>query len=105
MDWNAELASPFKVETAVRFVCVDIEAYEKNHEIVTEVGLAILDTDDLEGVAPGPRGENWFELIKARHLRVDEYSYMVNQEYIKGCPENFNFGSVYASWVWNATNR
>ncbi|KAJ9154821.1 QDE-2-interacting protein [Pleurostoma richardsiae] len=84
--------APFKAEDFVVFICFDVETYEKNHNIVTEIGFAILDTMDLVGIPPGENGEHWSKLIQARHLRIKEYSWVVNMEYIKGCPDNFDFG-------------
>ncbi|CAJ2510002.1 Uu.00g059020.m01.CDS01 [Anthostomella pinea] len=91
--WEVSMPVPFKTKASVRFVCVDVEAYERNTNVVTEIGFAILDTEDTMDVPPGENGENWFPLIKAHHLRIDEYSYMVNHDFVKGCPGSFNFGS------------
>lgn len=93
-NWNINLAPPFRNEWSVRFVCVDVEAYERNHSIVTEIGIAMLDTDDVIGVAPGEKGRNWFPLIETHHLRVKEVSDLANHEFVKGCPEHFDFGYV-----------
>lgn len=60
--------------------------------MVTEVGIAVLDTKDIDGIPPGDNGANWFQLIKAYHLRVDEYKGIVNSEFVQGCPHAFNFG-------------
>ncbi|KAI0143541.1 hypothetical protein GGR57DRAFT_518358 [Xylariaceae sp. FL1272] len=92
LEWNVNLPPKFKPRDSVRFVCVDVEAYERNNDIITEFGFAILDTEDVEDVAPGERGEDWFPMIEAHHIRISEYSYMTNSEYVKGCPESFNFG-------------
>ncbi|KAI1267419.1 hypothetical protein F5Y18DRAFT_425266 [Xylariaceae sp. FL1019] len=92
LEWNVNLPPKFKPRDSVRFVCIDVEAYERNNDIVTEFGFAILDTKDIEDVAPGKRGEDWFPMIEAHHIRIEEYSYMRNTEYVKGCPESFNFG-------------
>ncbi|KAI0816784.1 hypothetical protein GGR55DRAFT_674977 [Xylaria sp. FL0064] len=91
-DWSPSKPAPFKARETVRFICVDIEAYEKDTRVVTEIGLAVLDTDDIIEICPGERGENWFLLVQAYHLRIQERSYMVNSEYVQGCPESFNFG-------------
>ena len=93
-NWNVNLAPPFRNEWSARFVCVDAEAYERNNSIVTEIGIAILDTDDIIGVAPGEKGQNWFPLIETHHLRVKEVSDMVNHEFVNGCPDYFDFGLV-----------
>lgn len=83
---------PFENEGNVVFICVDVETYEKSPGLVTELGFAILDTQDLVGVPPGEGGQDWFKLIQARHLRIEEYSYIKNTEYVAGCPESFVFG-------------
>lgn len=90
IDVNA--AVPFENEGTIVFICVDVETYEKSPGLVTELGFAILDTQDLVGVPPGEGGQDWFKLIQARHLRIKEYSYMRNTEYVMGCPESFVFG-------------
>jgi hypothetical protein len=79
---------------SVRFVAIDIEAYEHNHDLITEVGVAVLDTNKLVGVAPGETGKNWFSLIDAHHFRVKETTWAVNRQHVHGCPELFNFGFV-----------
>ncbi|ROV89562.1 hypothetical protein VSDG_08547 [Cytospora chrysosperma] len=84
---------PFENEGNVVFICVDVETYEKSPGLVTELGFAILDTQDLVGVPPGEGAQDWFKLIQARHLRIKEYSYMKNTEYVVGCPESFVFGN------------
>ncbi|GAW22221.1 hypothetical protein ANO14919_117570 [Xylariales sp. No.14919] len=92
VGWDALKPAPFKPRESVRFVCVDAEAYEKDTRVVTEIGLAVLDTEDLIDTCPGERGENWFPLVQAHHFRVEERRYMVNSKYVQGCPEAFNFG-------------
>lgn len=74
------------------FVCFDIETYEKSPGLVTELGFAILDTKKLNDVAPGAGARNWFGLIQGRHIRIKEYSYIKNMEYVQGCPDDFMFG-------------
>ncbi|KAI1755428.1 hypothetical protein F4782DRAFT_488534 [Xylaria castorea] len=91
-SWDVSKVVPFKARESVRFVCVDIEAYERDTRVVTEIGLAVLDTDDTTDTRPGERGENWFPLIQAHHFRIKERSYMVNSEFVQGCPEAFDFG-------------
>ncbi|KUI65380.1 hypothetical protein VM1G_00749 [Cytospora mali] len=86
-------AVPFENEGNVVFICVDVETYEKSPRLVTELGFAILDTQDLVGLPPGDGAQHWFDLIRARHLRIKEYSYMKNTEYVMGCPESFVFGT------------
>lgn len=74
------------------FVCVDVESYEKAHNKITEVGVATLDTRHLIGIAPGPDGEHWRSKIHARHFRIREHRHLINQEFIQGCPDRFEFG-------------
>lgn len=90
LDVNAP--APLDPEGEIVFICTDLETYEKTPGLVTEVGFAILDTLDLRGVAPGEGAENWFKLIKARHLRIKEYTGYRNGHYVEGWPEHFQFG-------------
>jgi hypothetical protein len=90
--WTVDKRVPFEVESAVRFVCVDVEAYELNTSLVTEVGLAILDTEHIENVPPGENGENWHPFVQNHHLRINEFKTIINRRYVRGCPDAFNFG-------------
>lgn len=89
---DVEAPAPFEQDGHVVFVCFDIETYEKNPGLVTELGFAILDTQKLVGVPPGAGARDWFDLIQSRHIRIKEYSYMKNMEYVEGCPDSFMFG-------------
>ncbi|KAI1331130.1 hypothetical protein F5Y16DRAFT_395564 [Xylariaceae sp. FL0255] len=90
--WDVNSPPWYKPKDLVRFVCVDIEAYERQANVITEIGLAILDTDDSIDVAPGTRGESWFSLIEAHHFIIEEYTHLKNTEFLAGCPEAFHFG-------------
>ncbi|KAI0429698.1 hypothetical protein F5Y09DRAFT_356807 [Xylaria sp. FL1042] len=103
-NWSTSKPAPFKARDTVRFICVDIEAYEKDTRAVTEIGLAVLDTEDLINICPGERGESWFSLVQAYHFRIQERSYMVNSKYVQGCPESFNFGESEMVSINNIKN-
>lgn len=79
-------------EKPVVFICIDIEALEEGSKDVSEIGIAVLDTQHLEDVEPGTGAENWFQFIEAHHLRVKEYAGLINYRFVQGCPDNFNFG-------------
>ncbi|KAI0118780.1 hypothetical protein GGR51DRAFT_570557 [Nemania sp. FL0031] len=91
-NWDFSKPAPFRTRESVRFVCVDVEADEQVPSCVTEIGLAVLDTEDLIDISPGERGENWFPLAQAHHLRIKERCHIVNSEFVQGCPEAFDFG-------------
>jgi len=67
VDYNKSPAFPF--HSNVVFVCLDVEAYEKDNSKITEIGISTLDTKNLEGVAPGQAGSDWRNKIRARHFR------------------------------------
>ena len=92
---NIEKAAPYTQEDSVIFICVDAEAYERDHNLVTEVGIATLDTADINTKSPGKGGINWMKAIRARHFRIREYGHLKNQEFISGCSDKFQFGLVY----------
>lgn len=83
---------PFQTECDIRFVCIDVEAHESANKIVTEIGIAILDTQDIVDLSPGENGRNWFNKIEAHHLRVAEVAHVVNCRFVQGCPDDFGFG-------------
>ncbi|KAJ4268712.1 hypothetical protein NW762_002780 [Fusarium torreyae] len=76
----------------VVFICVDVEAIERKPNPISEIGFAILDTRDIKGVDPKSVGRGWWPMIKTYHLRVYEYAGLRNHQFVKGCPDNFNFG-------------
>lgn len=84
--------APFPFDQSVVFVCVDVEAYERDHNKITEVGIATLDTRELVGLAPGADGVEWSKKIRARHFRIQEHRHLVNRKFIQGYPDNFRFG-------------
>lgn len=79
-------------ESGYVLVCVDVEKIEMDPFPVSELGLAILDTRDIEGVPPGPGGRAWWPFISAHHIRVHEYAALRNERWVLGCPDRFNFG-------------
>lgn len=74
------------------FVGVDLEALEVTPHPVSEVGIAVLDANDIRGIPPGPSGSNWWQFIKAHHIRVTEYVGTTNHRFVAGCPDAFDFG-------------
>lgn len=83
-----------KAGSDVLFVCFDAEALEQKPNPVSEIGIAILDVQDIHNVESGPCGRDWWPMIKAHHLRTKEYSGLVNYRYVQGCPDKFDFGYV-----------
>jgi len=84
--------TPYPQDMGAIFIAIDVEAYERPPKPITEVGVATLDTRDLRGEAPGAVGQNWQQHIRARHFRILEYKHLINQEFVHGCPEAFEFG-------------
>lgn len=87
------LSAPFAFDRSVVFICVDVEAYERNRDRITEVGIATLDTRDLINIPPGTNGENWRSKIHARHFRIQENAHLVNGQFVAGCPGRFDWGT------------
>lgn len=85
---------PYKSDRLPLFVAIDIEAYEFNQNLISEVGIAMLDTARVADVAPGKDGQGWFSRIHARHIRIEENRWAKNNRYVAGCPDKFDFGFV-----------
>jgi hypothetical protein len=91
-SFHAGQLAQFAQEGSVVFVCVDVEAYERNTKLVTEIGIATLDTEDIAFVVPGEGGTNWMSCIRTRHFIINEYKHLKNVEFVAGCPDKFEFG-------------
>ncbi|KAI9680963.1 MAG: hypothetical protein M1829_001043 [Trizodia sp. TS-e1964] len=92
LTYDVEKADAHPFDKSVVFISVDVESYELNHALVTEIGISTLDTRDLEGLAPGENAINWMSKIRARHFRIKEYAHLRNEKYVEGCPDKFQFG-------------
>lgn len=90
---------PHAFDQSVVFVCVDIEAYEKDHRKITEIGISTLDTLDLKNTPPGAGGVEWMKKIRARHFRVAEYAHMNNHEFVTGCADKFLERFGVSEWI------
>jgi hypothetical protein len=93
---DVERPAPFTPEDSVIFICIDVESFERNHNLITEIGIATLDTLDLATISPGQGGINWLSTIRARHFRIKEYEHLKNQDFIQSCAECFQFGLASA---------
>lgn len=99
-------------------VSIDVEAWERDQNRITEIGISVLDTakipppDQLpklsvadlpsdiytrEEKPPRTRACAVVELITARHLRVDEHRYLRNGKFVPDAADNFEFGQ--SEWV------
>jgi hypothetical protein len=90
-----DLAKPppfFTNDKAPVLMCVDVEALELAPDSISEVGLTFLDLEQTKNIAPGEKGENWWEHMVSWHVRVREYSGLRNFKYVQGCPDDFDFG-------------
>ncbi|CCU80344.1 QDE-2 interacting protein [Blumeria hordei DH14] len=90
--FDPEKPAAFPTEDSVVFICVDVEAWERNSKIITEIGFATLDTKDIASIAPGERGTNWMKAIRPRHFRIIENKHYVNKDFVTGCADRFEFG-------------
>ena len=84
------------VETPI-FVAIDVEKWECGRQdiIITEVGVSVLDPENLQGWSLDNNAIDWQEGIETRHLRIKENSRkkFINYKYRTGCPDNFLFGT------------
>nr|POF14888.1 putative nucleolar protein c2c4.08 [Quercus suber] len=75
------------------FVCIDLEAFESAQDQITELGVSVLDTRDLAG-APS---SSWLARLHYAFYRPVEHAHLVNRRFVKGCPDDFNFGP--STWI------
>lgn len=91
--------APFAFRDNVVFICVDVEAYEKENRPITEIGISTLDTNDLIGLSPGESGTAWMKKIRARHFRIKETAHLHNSEFVVGCAEHFEPAFGVSEWI------
>jgi len=89
---DVDKTAEFPFEDEVVIVAFDVESWEENHAMMTEIGISTLDTTKLFNVPPGHQGENWIQTIRSRHFRITGREYMRNFKYCTGHPESFQFG-------------
>jgi hypothetical protein len=94
---NIDQPAPFPFESQPVIISIDIESYERAHDIIMEVGISTLDTLDLVGIPPGPKGKNWLDQIRSRHFRIKGRERYVNKDFCVGYPNAFQFGE--SEWV------
>lgn len=91
--------APYPFDQDVVFVSVDVEAYEKDHHKVTEIGISTLDTLDLRNTPPGEGGSEWMKKIRSRHFRIAEHGYLRNTEFVSGCADRFLERFGISEWI------
>ncbi|OAP59156.1 hypothetical protein AYL99_06454 [Fonsecaea erecta] len=95
LDLSAPVPYPFEAEPVI--IAIDIEAYERSHNLITEIGISTLDTLDLVNIPPGPSGKNWTDQIRSRHFRIKGREHLINKDFCVGDPNSFHFGK--SEWV------
>lgn len=89
---DVEKLSPHPFDRDVVFVSIDVEAFERDHNLITEVGISTLDTADIECLVPGQGGASWMERIRSRHFRITEHEHLRNTTFCIGNPDRFYYG-------------
>jgi len=67
-----------KIDNEKLYICLDIEAYERNHDFLTEFGWCLFKKNG--------------EIIKKKHAIVEEYLSYHNGRYVPDNKNNYNFG-------------
>lgn len=86
-------AAPYPFEDDTVIISVDVESWEMDHSIITEIGLSTLDTADIKDVALGTEGEDWIRRIRSRHFRIKGRESLKNFKFCQGYPDMFRFGT------------
>ena len=92
-------AVPYLCDKDVVFVCVDVESYERSHNIITEIGVSTLDSRDLQGIPPLEDGKAWRDVIRSRHFRIREHAHLINTDFVSGCADRFEFNDGQSEWI------
>jgi len=68
-----------KIDDDKLYICLDIEAYERNHDFLTEFGWCLFKKNG--------------KIIKIKHAIVEEYKNYHNGRYVPDNRDHFNFGT------------
>ncbi|KAI9872634.1 MAG: hypothetical protein M1830_001392, partial [Pleopsidium flavum] len=90
---------PYAFDEDVVFICVDVESYERSHNVITEIGISTLDTRDLGAIPPEVDGRAWRDVIRSRHFRIREHAHLVNVDFVIGCADRFEFNNKQSEWI------
>ncbi len=102
-DANESAPHPFEKEPVI--ISIDVESYERNHDLITEIGVSTLDTLDLVDIPPGLHGRNWAVQIRSRHFRIRGRENLVNRDFCVGNPNSFYFGTSEFVELSDAPNK
>lgn len=88
---------PAPFQQSVVFISIDIEALESRR--VREVGVTILDTEQIKDIAPGQNGEAWMAKAKPLHFLVANEDdihgdYRPYHSFVQTNPNGFQFGKT-----------
>ena len=83
----------------VVLIALDIEVWERDHRIVTEIGITSLDTRDINALNPGDDGVAWMAMLRPRHFRVKDASHLNNFEFVSGCADRFEKVFGESEWI------
>ena len=77
--------------------CIDTEDYERNHDFLTEIGLAAFDSREMQPFAanPGPHAEKMLKQVYYYHFQILLNTYIVNETFCIGVLENNYFRITY----------
>jgi len=89
---NVRTPTQYQFDHQTVLISIDVEAYERAHNLITEIGVSTLDTLDLVGIPPGAGGLNWIDQIRSRHFRIKGREHLVNRDFCPGNPDAFQFG-------------
>ncbi|KAJ4377543.1 hypothetical protein N0V83_000368 [Neocucurbitaria cava] len=76
-------------------VCFDTESWTRDHDRLTEIGVATFDSRDMGAVKePGSYGENLLKQVYFYHARIQENAHLVNIKFCVGDPDSNRFGQT-----------
>lgn len=90
---DVKAPAPFLFEDNPIVISIDVESYEMDHSIITEIGVSTLDTTDLINNTIGEQGEGWIKRIRSRHFRIKGRENLKNNRFVHGDPDMFQFGT------------
>lgn len=76
-------------------VCFDTESWVRDHDKLTEIGIATFDSLDMRTFeSPGMYSENLLKQVYFYHARIEENAHLINIKYCPGDPDSNRSGQT-----------
>lgn len=94
----SDCMNPGDAAVPTKFVCVDIESYERQHSAILEIGIVVLEPWDIPMGKSGPTSaHDMYKKAKIHHFLIQDYKHLRNGDFVVDNKDKFQFGK--SEWI------